>query len=148
MSYYVNYDPSTGKIHGSFRAEGNEHLRGEYLAVGQGVLGSEEAIDAGLYHAKGAVLTQKTEVELTVDKAEISADGVDQAVVTVSVTGEEPPASIDLLVAGSLETLNMSGGQGALDPITAETPCTVQVALVDTITYRGQPVEIEAVEHG
>ena len=104
-------------------------------------------INRANYNYKGGVLTLKIEVSITVDKASIDADGVDQAVVTVSVAGEEPPASIDLLVAGTLETVNLTGGQGALDPITAETPCTVQVELADTITYRGEPVEIEAVDN-
>ena len=47
-------------------------------------------------HYKGGVLTPKVAVTITPDKAEIAADGSDQAVVAVAVAGESPPANIDI----------------------------------------------------
>ena len=140
------YDPTTGNFAGICTSPSPGQVAA-WQALGLTVV-EGPSVSIAAHNYLGDELTAKVEVSLTPDQTSIDADGVDQAVVTISVAGETPPASIDLLVAGSLETLNLTSGQGALDPITAETPCTVEVAISDTITYRGEPVEIEAIDHG
>jgi DNA/RNA endonuclease YhcR with UshA esterase domain len=146
MNHKHAYDAATGDLRGVCAGPSPSQVSA-WEAQGLTVIDGP-ALDRNLYNYLGGDLTAKIEVSLTPDVSSIDADGVDQAVVAVSVAGEEPPASIELLVAGTAETVNLTNGQGTLDPISAETPCTVQVALADTITYRGEPVEIEAVEHG
>ncbi len=98
------------------------------------------------YNYLGDALTAKTAVSFAADKTGIAADGLDQALVTVSVAGETPPASIEVLVGDTVESLALSAGEGTLDPISAETPCSIVVGPADTVAFKGGPLVIEAAE--
>lgn len=78
----------------------------------------------------------QVQVSLTQDKAEISADGTDQAVVSVAVDGESPPASIVILVGDMEETVELTDGKGSLPAVIAMGPCAITIRVKDQITYR------------
>lgn len=148
MDFLHASDPVTGEFFG-FSVFPDSPWQAAHEAEGHTVIQSPIKPEPRThFNYLGGVLTPKIEVLLVTDKAEIAADGVAEAVVAVAVAGKEKPANIDLLVAGTVETLNLTNGHGVLAPITAETPCSVEVAILDTITYWGGPVEIKAVEHG
>ncbi len=140
------YDPNSGAFNGICISPSPAQVAA-WEAQGLTVVDGPP-LDRELYNYLGGALSTKVEVTLSPDQTNIEADGVDEALVTVSVAGEAPPASIELLVAGTAETVTLTNGEGHLTPISAETPCTVEVTLSDTITYRGEPVEIEAKDNG
>ena len=99
------------------------------------------------HHYKGGVLTPKTAVTLTPDKAEIAADETDQAVVAVQVAGDSPPAGIDIEVDGVPAAVSLTGGQGSLPPITSPVEHVFTVRVSDQITYNdGGGCAVAAVE--
>lgn len=143
QSKMIAYDPLTGEIRGVCLTPP------QVLAwQAQGLTAIDGPEEAGLdTHrvAEGQVVA-KVEVELSPDQSQIVADGQDQAVVAVTVLGQDPPSSLELTVGSQSETVALVGGVGALSPISAVTPCTVLVAVADSITYRCEPVSIMAVE--
>ncbi|MCF8033949.1 MAG: hypothetical protein K9K66_14175 [Desulfarculaceae bacterium] len=142
---YLAYDPASGEIVGA--VQDSPEWAGNKAAMGFTVLETPMMAEiAGSYVADGAV-TPKTGVALAPDKSQILADGLDQAVVSVTVEGPQPPASIELLVGGQSEVVALSSGGGSLSPVSALTPCRVVVQLADGITFRAEPVIIEAVSH-
>ena len=75
-------------------------------------------------------------VELSSNNESITADGTDEATVTVTVSGADPlPASIEVDINGLVETVALTNGVGALDPISAESPCDIDITAVDQDTY-------------
>ncbi|MBU1156849.1 MAG: hypothetical protein KJ921_13415 [Proteobacteria bacterium] len=139
----IAYDPLTGEIRGVCLTPP------QVMAwQAQGLAATDGPEEAGLdtHRVVGGQAVAKAVVELTPDKSEITADGEDQAVVAVTVLGEEPPDSLEVGVGSQSESVALVGGVGALSPISAVTPCTVLVAVADSITYRCEPVSITAVE--
>ena len=143
QSKMIAYDPLTGEIRGVCLTPP------QVLAwQAQGLAATDGPDEAGLdtHRVVEGQVTAKVEVELTPDQSQIVADGEDQAVVTVTVPGQDPPDSLELTVGSQSETVALVGGVGALSPISAVTPCTLLVGVSDTITYRCDPVSITAVE--
>ena len=88
------------------------------------------------YNYLGGVLTLKIAVSLIPDKAEIAADGEDQAVVAVQVGGQSPPASIDIEVDRVSSTVTLTDGVGSVPPITSPIEHAFEVRVSDPITYQ------------
>lgn len=143
QSKMIAYDPLTGEIRGVCLTPPQVMA---WQALGfQSVDGPDE-VDMHTHRVVEGQVTAKVEVELTPDQSEITADGEDQAVVTVTVSGQDPPDSLEVTVGSQSENVALVDGVGALSPISATTPCTVLVGVSDTITYRCDPVSITAVE--
>ncbi len=142
MQYSHAYDPATGEIINSCRGPAPAAWEASGLTVVAGT--SNESSNTHNY--LGGALTPKIAVSLIADQSEILADGQDQAVVSVSVAGGEPPASIELMVGGQSEVVSLTEGAGAASPISAVTPCAVLVRVADAITFRAGPVIIRAVQ--
>lgn len=158
MPYQHAYDPASGELKGICAAfpAGAEHstptqeeawqAAGWTVAPGPSMDAAGQPVGPQTHNYLGGALTAKRAVTLTPDKTQIIADGADQATVSMAVAGQDPPASLGLLVGDLTESVELVDGQGQLDPISAQTPCLLEVGLADTITYRTQPVQIEAVE--
>gem|GEM_PF-1382333 len=157
MAYQHAYDSASGELKGVCAAfpAGAEHsaptqeeawqAAGWTVAPGPSTDAAGQPVGPDSHNYLGGALAAKRAVTLTPDKTQIVADGADQAVVAVAVAGADPPASLTLLVNGAQEAVALSGGAGALAPIVAQTPCTIAVSLLDSITYRAAPVVIQAV---
>ncbi|MBU4565460.1 MAG: hypothetical protein KMY53_15685 [Desulfarculus sp.] len=93
QSKMIAYDPLTGEIRGVCLTPP------QVLAwQAQGLTAIDGPEEAGLdTHrvAEGQVVA-KVQVELSPDQSQIVADGQDQAVVAVTVSGQEPPGSLEL----------------------------------------------------
>ncbi|MBU1274084.1 MAG: hypothetical protein KJ720_01785 [Proteobacteria bacterium] len=139
----IAYDPLTGEIRGICLAPPQVMA---WQAQGLNAIDGPDETNLDTHRVAEGQVVAKTVVELTPDKSEIIADGVDQAVVAVTVLGQDPPASLEIMVGNQSETVALAGGAGALSPVSALTPCTLQVAVADSITYRCDPVNIVAVE--
>ncbi len=91
------------------------------------------------------VLRASKPFALTVDKAQITADGVDTAIVTVTTAPDL--ASIDLDVRGQTVALRLADGVGTLE-LTASAPTLpphIVVKAVDQMVYGHKEVIVEAV---
>lgn len=80
-------------------------------------------------------------VTITSDNGTIAAGGdpLEEAVVSITVSGVDPlPATIDVAVNELVDSVALTAGSGALDPITAETPCTIEVTVADQDAYWDQ----------
>ncbi len=142
QSKMIAYDPLTGEIRGVCLTPPQLMA---WQAQGLAALDGPEEVDLDTHRVVEGQVAAKTLVELTPDKSQIVADGQDQAVVAVSVLGQDPPASLEVSVGSQSETVALSEGVGSLSPISALTPCTVRVAVSDALAYRCDPVSIAAV---
>lgn len=138
----IAYNPATGEIVG-LCVTPPQVMAWQAQGLSTGDAASEVELDTH-YVSEGQV-RPKTVVSLTPDKGEIIVDGEDQAVVGVSLDAPEPPASIELLVGGQSEVVALLGGVGALSPVVAATPCSIEVRLADEVAYVATPVIIQAV---
>lgn len=143
QSKIVAHDPLTGEIRGICLTPPQVMA---WQAQGLSAIDGPDETSLDIHRVVDGQIVAKVEVELTPDKSQIVADGVDQAVVAVTVFGQDPPASLEVTVGNQSETVALVGGAGALSPISALTPCTLLVAVADSITYRCDPVNIAAVE--
>lgn len=140
------YDPATGELVGTCMASSAAQLA-DWVAKGFTVT-SGPAVKREDYNYLGGILTPKRAVQFSADKTTITADGVDQALVTVQVAGDSPPESIEIWAqdpdgkAG--ETVSLTAGQGALSPITADQACEITLGVVDTIKYKTSGAVITA----
>ena len=93
--------------------------------------------------AAGGVIEPEFQASLTPDKNPIEADGIDEAIVTVTWLDsiQNAPSSIIVLVAGEDETVTLKDGIGTLDPITAASACEIEIKIQD---YRCKPIIIIA----
>lgn len=139
----IAYDPADGRIAGVCLTPPQIMA---WQALGLSTCDGPEEVDLDTHRVVEGQAVAKTVVELTPDKSEITADGEDQAVVTVTVLDENPPASLEVNVGNQSESVALADGTGALSPISALTPCAVLVSLADSITYRCEPVSITAVQ--
>jgi len=100
----------------------------------------------------GEVVTEIPRATLSADKLAITADGVDQAIAQVEVSGVEPlPASIDVELTdgagSSTHAIPLSDGQSQAYPVTASEPTTLTIRVNDQVTYNDAGgIEITAVE--
>ncbi|MCF8034661.1 MAG: hypothetical protein K9K66_04480 [Desulfarculaceae bacterium] len=140
---YLAYDPATGEIVGAVKD--SPEWAANKAAKGFSVLRTERMADPVGDYVLNGEMKPKVLVTFTPDKALITADGAEQAVVSVSVAGESPPESIAVLVGDIEQEVALSGGQGQTKPIAATTPCTIEIDVADPITYRAEPVEVEAI---
>jgi hypothetical protein len=135
--FYHGYDSTTGEfLFCGHDPEPDEAARLE--ALGQILVeapgwGSEDRKD---YHYKDGALTPKAIVTFTPDKAEIAAGGEDQAVVSVQVSGDSPPASIMIEVDGLAVEVALADGQGQLPPIISPLAHTFSIRVADQVTYQ------------
>jgi len=135
---YHYYKPSTGELAGV--SYGSDQLVQLWEAGGFVVIPDAPAVDAQGREIKlethnylGGALTPKVLVTLTPDKTQIAADGADQAV--VAVAGQDPSASIEVLVAGQPRTVQLTNGAGQLQPLFTTTPTTFEVRVADQVRY-------------
>lgn len=77
--------------------------------------------------AAGGQAELQRAVTLTPSKNPFTADGADQCVVSIAVAGAGPPASIAMNVGGTVETVPLVAGAGALPPIVASSPVRLLV---------------------
>ena len=91
----------------------------------------------------GGVIEPEFQVSLTPDKNPIAADGVDEAVISVTWldSTQAAPASVMVDVAGESEEVTLSAGAGSLSPIAAGSACGIKVSAPD---YRAAPITITA----
>lgn len=137
----IAYDAATGEIVGICLTPPQLMA---WQAQGLAAVDGPEDIALDTHRVVDGQVAAKIPVTLTADKLSIAADGQDQAVVTVSVGGESPPAAIVLLVADIEEEVALTDGVGAASPIVAESACAIVVRVADPITYLADPVTIEA----
>ena len=138
----IAYDPATGEIIGICVTPPQVLA---WQAQGLSTLDAAEEVEMETHWMQQGQVVTKTVVTLTPDKSEITADGEDQAVVTVTVSGENPPESLEVTVGDQSETVTLVDGVGALSPISATTSCAVLVSVTDSIAYISDPVIIQAV---
>lgn len=143
QSKIVAHDPATGEILGICLTPPQVIT---WQAQGLDSIDAPEEVGLDTHRVVLGQAVAKVEVELIADQSEIIADGEDQAVVAVTVLGQDPPESLEVTVGSQSETVSLVGGVGAVSPITALTPATVLVSVADSITYRCDPVSITAVE--
>lgn len=141
MAYFVFVDKTTGHVQGLNGPDLDQWPEADFQRFerddlhdwqGTGDLAERFRVDGG------ELVGPNTLVSLSADKTSITADETDQAVVSVSVSGDTPPASIDIEVAGLSETVSLSKGQGRLPPITASTVGRIAVRVVDQEAYYDQ----------
>ncbi|MEW5911286.1 MAG: hypothetical protein AB1814_01920 [Thermodesulfobacteriota bacterium] len=144
MLFYHSYDPATGELL-ELSVSATPEWRALQEQAGRTVAESQTYATPETHNYLGGALTAKRAGALTPDKTQITSGGADQAVVAVAVAGEDPPASLTLLVNGAAEAVALTHGAGSLAPIVAQTPCLVTVQVADSITYRAEPVAIQAV---
>jgi hypothetical protein len=147
MEFLHVYSPGTGEFFG-FSPAPDQQQKDVWEADGFSVVTSPQKPEPiENYNYKGGVPTPKVAVTLTPDKAEIAADGEDQAVVAVQVAGESPPASIEIEVDGVPAEVALTGGQGQVPPITSPVEHVFTVRAADQITYQdGGGCTVAAVE--
>ncbi|MFH2125101.1 MAG: hypothetical protein ABIK12_01200, partial [Pseudomonadota bacterium] len=92
----IAFDPLTGEIKGICLTQPQVMA---WQQQGLDITDGADEVGLDTHRVVEGQVVAKTVVELIPDKAEITADGLDQAVVAVTVAAEEPPASIELLVA-------------------------------------------------
>lgn len=142
QSKIVAHDPATGEILGICLTPPQVTA---WQAQGLSAVDGPEEVALDTHRVVEGQVVSKVAVELTPDQSQIVADGQNQAVVAVTVLGQDPPASLEVSVGSQSESVALTDGVGALSPISALTPCTVLVAVADPITYRCDPVSITAV---
>lgn len=81
----------------------------------------------------GTMVEYATRFRVSVDKDQITADGIDEAIVTVETT--EVVGSIDVSVNGTPVSVTISGGTGALAPIVSAVPVSIIVEPDDKTLY-------------
>ena len=139
------FNPSSGEFVTMFKGP-SPGLVAFWEGEGKTVVDGTSAERPATHNYKGGVLTPKLLVELIPDKTTIEADGADEAAVGVDADGGF--AEITLLAGGVEEVVALAEGYGALPPIVAESPCLIEVTVADDITFKADPVEIEAVQSG
>lgn len=132
QSKMIAFDPLTGEIKGICLTQ--PQLM-SWQTQGLDITDGADEVDLVTHRVVEGQVVAKTVVELSPDKAEIVAGGEDQAVVTVTVAGEEPPASIEVLVAGASQVVELAAGTGQVPPITAPYPTTIEVRVADQVAY-------------
>jgi len=76
---------------------------------------------------QGEPVTMLPQVILSADKKAIRADGVEEALVQVTVKGAKDLTSIELVVEGLTETVALVDGKGVLGPIAATSPGAINI---------------------
>ncbi|MFH2127652.1 MAG: hypothetical protein ABIK12_14140 [Pseudomonadota bacterium] len=128
----IAYDLATGEIKGVCLTPPQVMA---WQVQGFAAVDGADEVDLATHRVVEGQVVAKTVVELITDKAEITADGLDQAVVAVTVAAAEPPASIEVLVAGAVQVVELTSGAGQLPPITAPFTTTIEVRVADQLTY-------------
>ena len=108
QSKMIAYDPLTGEIRGVCLTPP------QVMAwQAQGLAATDGPEEAGLdtHRVVEGQVAAKVEVQLMPDQSQIVADGQDQAVVTVTVPGQDPPDSLEL-TRGQPERDRGPGGRG------------------------------------
>ncbi len=85
---------------------------------------------------------------LSVDRARILADGIDEARVTLTTTLKPPPASLEVAINGEVFAVTIESGVGRLAVI-AETPGPITIEPADRVAFAAAgagTVSVEAVE--
>ncbi len=129
----IAYAPTTGEIRGICLTQPQVIA---WQPQGLAIVDGSEEVGLDTHRVVEGQAVAKTVVELVPDKEVITAGGADQAVVGVTVAGEEPPASIELLVAGAAQVVDLTAGAGQTPPITAPYPTTIEVRVADQLTYQ------------
>ncbi|MFH2125525.1 MAG: hypothetical protein ABIK12_03360 [Pseudomonadota bacterium] len=129
----IAFDPLTGEIKGICLTQPQVMA---WQQQGLDITDGADEVGLDTHRVVAGQVVAKTVVELIPDKAEITADGLDQAVVAVTVAAEEPPASIELLVAGAAQVVELTAGAGQLPPITTPFTTTIEVRVADQLAYQ------------
>jgi len=112
--------------------------RGRAYWLAEGGVAARHVIAALEEELPGEAVWEEDQVQvnLTPDKAEISADGEDAAVVAVAVAGDSPPASIEVEVDGVAAEVSLTNGQGQLPSIVSSAEHAFTIRVSDQITYQ------------
>lgn len=125
-------DPATGEIKqiwgGGIDEQNRLEVKGYIVVEGPNVSASSHNYLRG-------ELAPKIPVSLISNKPIFSADGADEIVVVVTVAAEDPPASIEVLVADTVQMVELTAGVGQTLPITAPYPTTIEVRVADPVAY-------------
>lgn len=132
QSKMVAYDPISGEIRGVCLTQPQVMV---WQTQGLNITDGAEDVGLTTHRVVEGQVVAKTVVELIPDKTVITADGLDQAVVAVTVAAAEPPASIEVLVAGAVQVVELTAGVGQLPPITAPFTTTIEVRVADQLAY-------------
>ncbi|MBU4278168.1 hypothetical protein KKG48_04205 [Patescibacteria group bacterium] len=132
QSKMIAYDPLTGEIRGICLTQPQVMA---WQTQGLDITDGADEVDLATHRVMEGQVVAKTVVELVPDKSEFIAGGEEQAVVTVAVAGEEPPASIEVLVADAVQVVDLAAGFGQTLPITAPLPTTIEVRVADQLVY-------------
>ncbi len=136
----IAFDPLTGEIKGICLTQPQVMA---WQTQGLDIMDGADEVDLFTHRVAEGQVVAKQVVELVPDKAVITAGGTDQAVVGVTVVGdfgdgegaEIPPESIELLVAGAVQVVELAAGLGQTLPITAPLPTTIEVRVADQVAY-------------
>lgn len=133
QSKMIAFDPLTGEIKGICLTQPQVMA---WQTQGLDITDGADEVDLATHRVVEGQVVAKTVVDLLPDKAVITAGETDQAVVAVTVASEEPPASIEVLVAGATLEVELTAGAGQTPPITAPYPTTIEVRVADQVAYQ------------